>query len=353
MKRAPTLNDVARVARVSRSLASLVFQDSPKVSPASRAAVLKAAEKLGYHPNESARRLKSTTTKSIGVVLTDIHNPYYAQLFYGVDSAGAESDYKLLIGNSGFQSDELNQDARVMKNRQLESIKNIRSQMIDGLICSSLRTTPDELRQASRNLPTVIIGHTPAPLIKEFDVVITDEAYAANLVVGHLAQLGHTRIAHISGGSDTGPQNRSKAFIAEMRRRGLSSSAVVLEGSWTQEAGYTRTGELLAGKNPPTAIYAANDLIAMGVLARLQDAGLRVPHDISVIGYDDSEYARLRFADLTSVKESLFEMGRLGFELVVTRLENKRGTASPQLLKMKPDLVVRSSTGPCKKVKNK
>lgn len=353
MKRAPTLNDVARLAKVSRSLASLVFQDSPKVSLASRAAVLKAAEKLGYHPNESARRLKSTTTKSIGVVLTDIHNPYYAEIFYGVESAGNESDYKLLIGNSGFRSDELNQDARIMKNRQLESIKNIRSQMIDGLICSALRTTPDELRRASRNLPTVIIGHTPAPLIKEFDVVITDEAHAANLIVEHLTQLGHTRIAHISGGLDTGPQNRSKAFLVEMRKRKLLSGAVVVEGSWTQEAGYTLTGELLERKNPPTAIYAANDLIAMGVLARLKEVRLRVPNDISVIGYDDSEFARLRFADLTTVKESLFEMGRLGFELVLSRLENKRGTDSPQLLKIKPDLVVRTSTGPCKNTKTK
>lgn len=349
MKRAPTLNDVARVAKVSRSLASLVFQDSPKVSEKSRAAVLKAAEKLGYQPNESARRLKSSTTKSIGVVLTDIHNPYYAQLFYGVDSAGSESEYKLLIGNSGFQSDELNQDAHVMKSRQLESIKNIRGQMIDGLICSSLRTTPEELRQASRNLPLVIIGHTPAALIKEYDVVITDESYAAHMIIEHLTKLGHTRIAHISGGLDDGPKNRSKAFLAEMRKRKLASSAVVLEGSWSQEAGYRLTEELLKRKNPPSAICAANDLIAMGVIAKLHEKGLKVPQDISVIGYDDSEFARLKFADLTTVKEPLFEMGRLGFELVVSRLENKRGTTAPQLLQIKPDLVVRSSTGPLKK----
>lgn len=349
MKRPPTLNDVARVAKVSRSLASLVFQDSPKVSEKSRAAVLKAAEKLGYQPNESARRLKSASTKSIGVVLTDIHNPYYAQLFYGVDSAGSESEYKLLIGNSGFQSDELNQDAYVMKDRQLHSIRNIRGQMVDGLICSSLRTTPDELRQASRNLPTVIIGHTPAALIKEFDVVITDESFAAKMIVEHLTQFGHTRIAHISGGLDTGPRNRSKAFLAEMRKRKLSTSAEVLEGSWSQDAGYRLTDELLKRKNPPTAIYAANDLIAMGVLAKLQEKGLRVPQDISVIGYDDSEFARLKLADLTSIKESLFEMGRLGFELVISRLENKRGTAAPQLLQIKPDLVIRSSTGPVNK----
>lgn len=349
MKRAPTLNDVAREAKVSRSLASLVFQDSPKVSEGSRKAVLKAAEKLGYQPNESARRLKSTSTKSIGVVLTDIHNPYYAQIFYGIESAGEESDYKLLIGNSGFQSDDLNQRSQILKSRQIETVKTIRSQMIDGLICSSLRTAPEELRSASRNLPIVIIGHTPTSLIKEFDVVATDEAYAAEKVVEHLVNFGHKRIAHISGGTDDGPTYRSKAFLSEMRKRKLTDSAQVFEGSWSQEAGYDCTSEILKKKIRPTAIYAANDLIAMGVLARLKEEGIQVPQDISVIGYDDSQLASLKIANLTSVKESLFEMGRLGFELLTTRLEEKRGTTSPQLLRIKPDLVIRESTGPVSK----
>lgn len=349
MKRAPTLNDVAELAKVSRSLASLVFQDSPKVSDQSRKAVLKAAEKLGYQPNESARRLKSAHTKSIGVVLTDIHNPYYAYLFYGVESASSDSDYKILIGNSGFLSDELNQRPQIMKSRQIESIKNIRSQMIDGLICSSLRTTPDELRAASRNLPLVIIGHTPSNLITDFDVVATDEAFAAFLVVDHLTSYGHKKIVHISGGTDDGPAYRSKAFMAEMRKRKLSASARVLEGYWSQEAGYDCTEEILKSKERPTAIYAANDLIAMGVLAKLKEKGLRVPEDISVIGYDDSQFAQLHLTNLTSVKESLFEMGRLGFELLTTRLEGKRGTNSPQLLRIKPDLIVRTSTGPVSK----
>ena len=349
MKRAPTLNDVAKAAKVSRSLASLVFQESPKVSEQSRKAVLKAAEKLGYHPNESARRLKSASTKSIGVVLTDIHNPYYAQIFYGIESAGIESEYKLLIGNSGFQSDDLNQRAQILKGRQIETIKNIRSQMIDGLICSSLRTTPDDLRAASRNLPIVIIGHTPSTLIKEFDVVATDEAHAAAKIVDHLVNLGPKRIVHISGGTDDGPTYRSKAFISEMRKRKLSESAQVYDGAWSQEAGYECTTEILKKKIRPTAIYAANDLIAMGVLARLQEEGLRVPEDISVVGYDDSQLAKLKFTNLTTIKESLFEMGRLGFELLTTRLEEKRGTATPQLLLIKPDLVIRTSTGPVSK----
>ena len=349
MKRAPTLNDVAELAKVSRSLASLVFQDSPKVSATSRAAVLKAADKLGYQPNESARRLKSSVTNTIGVVLTDIHNPYYGGIFYGVESAASELDYKLLIGNSGFESDELNQKPERIRSRQLDTLRIIRSQMVDGIICSSLRTTPQELRAAAKTSPVVLIGHSLNTLLKDFDIVVTDEQNGAAQVIDHLTDFGHKRISHISGGVDEGPAVRTKSFLNEMKRRGLSQYAKVYEGAWSQEAGYTRTGDILNEKTLPTAIFAGNDLIAMGVLARLQEAGLKVPTDISVIGYNDSALAQLRISDLTSVKEPLFIMGRTGFEILISRIENKGKKFVPKNVKIKPELVVRSSTGPRKK----
>jgi DNA-binding LacI/PurR family transcriptional regulator len=349
MKRAPTLNDVARAAKVSRSLASLVFQDSPKVSQISRSAVLKAAEKLGYQPNESARRLKSSSTKTIGVVLTDIHNPYYGHIFYGVESSAAEFGYKLLIGNSGFEKDEFNQKPNLIRDRQIETVKTIRSQMVDGLVCSSLRTSAEELRIASRNAPVILIGHTPVALIKDFDVISTDEENAAFQIVEHLAELGHKRITHISGGTDEGPSRRTKAFLNEMKKRNLSSFASVFEGNWSQEAGYNRTEEILRGKVLPTAIYAANDHIALGVLAKLSEEGISVPEDMSVIGYDDSDFARLKIANLTTIKEPLFNMGRTGFELLISRIENKDKVLKPKHLKIKPELVVRGSTGPKRK----
>jgi DNA-binding LacI/PurR family transcriptional regulator len=345
MKRAPTLNDVAELAQVSRSLVSLVFQDSPKVSESSRKAVLKAAAKIGYHPNESARRLKSASTNTIGVVLTDIHNPYYGQIFYGVESAASELNYRLLIGNSGFELDALNQKPHMIRSRQIDTVKTIRSQMVDGLVCSSLRTTKEELKDASRNSPIVLIGHTTAELIKGFDVVATDEANAAFQIVEHLTELGHKRITHISGGLDEGPALRSKSFLEEMKSRGLSSHAEVIEGAWSEEAGYEATSKILRGKNFPTAIYAANDLIAMGVLARIREEKLRVPEDISVIGYDDSTFAHLKLANLTSMKESLFIMGRTGFELLISRIENRGASVKPKLLKIKPQLIIRGSTG--------
>lgn len=349
MKRAPTLNDVAHAAKVSRSLASLVFQDSPKVSLASRAKVLKAAENLGYEPNESARRLRSSVTRTIGVVLTDIHNPYYGGIFYGVESAASEHDYKLLIGNSGFESDELNQKPDKIRTRQLDTIKIIKSQMVDGVVCSALRTSAEELRIASKNAPIILLGHSPLPLAKEFDVITTDEEDGASKILDHLTELGHKKIYHISGGLDEGPAQRSRAFLKEVKKRGLTDTAKVFEGSWSEDAGYLKTSEILREKNLPTAIYAANDLIAMGVLARLREAGLRVPEDISVLGCDDSTIAHLRITGLTSLKEPLFLMGRTGFELLINRIENRNKKFEPKKVKIKPELVVRSSTGPRKK----
>jgi DNA-binding LacI/PurR family transcriptional regulator len=349
MKRPPTLNDVALVAKVSRSLVSLVFQDSPKVSPEKRAAVLKAAAKIGYQPNESARRLKSNVTKTIGVVLTDIHNPYYGEIFYGIESSGSESEYKLLIGNAGFESDDLNQRARIMGARQLDTVKMVRSQMVDGFVCSSLRTSPDDLFAAIGNSPLVLIGHTTSQLAKKYDVVITDEQDAAKQIIDHLRELGHKRITHISGGLDLGPAERTKRFLLEMKKQGLADYADVIEGSWSQEAGYNGTEEILNQKILPTAIYAANDLIAMGVLAKLKERKIRVPEDISVVGFDNSTLAALKIAELTSVKEPLFEMGRTGFELLIDRIDRKGKSFAPRFVRIKPILVKRSSTGPRKK----
>jgi DNA-binding LacI/PurR family transcriptional regulator len=310
---------------------------------------MKAADKLGYLPNESARRLKSSVTRTIGVVLTDIHNPYYGGIFYGVESAASELEYKLLIGNSGFESDELNQKPEKIRSRQLETLKTIRSQMVDGIICSSVRTTAEELHSAGKNSPIVLIGHSPSSLSRDFDVVVTDEQNGAGQILDHLIELGHKRISHISGGTDQGPAIRTKSYLSEMKKRGLSQFAKVYEGSWSQEAGYTRTGDILKERTLPTAIFAANDLIAMGVLARLQEAGVKVPSDISVIGYDDSALAQLKIANLTSMKEPLFIMGRTGFEILISRIENKGKKFQPKHVKIKPELVVRSSTGPRKK----
>jgi DNA-binding LacI/PurR family transcriptional regulator len=209
--------------------------------------------------------------------------------------------------------------------------------------------TAEELRTASKNVPVILIGHTPSVLLKDFDVISTDEEDAAFQIIEHLAELGHKRIAYISGGTDEGPARRTKAFLSEMNKRNLSSSASIFEGAWSQEAGYSRTADILKLKTLPTAIYAANDHIALGVLAKLREEGISVPGDMSVVGYDDSDFARLRIADLTSMKESLFNMGRTGFELLISRIDNKGKTHKPKHLKIKPELIVRGSTGPRRK----
>lgn len=353
MTKPPTLNDVAKAAKVSRSLASLVFQNSTKVSENSRQAVLRAADKLGYQPNESARRLKSNKTSTIGVVLTDIHNPYYGEIFYGVEGASSKSEYKLLIGNSGFETDEENQITEKVTQSQVETIQTLRSQMIDGLICSSVSTTPEELTAASRGLPVVLIGHTSASLTKKFDVVSSDETFAAEKIIGHLTELGHKRIAHISGGKDEGPAKRTKAYLSQMKKFQLSSYAQVLEGNWTETAGYDNTEILLNQKFPPTAIYAASDLIAAGVLSKLRERNLRVPEDISVVGYDDSTFAKLRIANLTSVREPLHEMGIIGFHRLIELIQREDSSKELKNIKIKPELKVRGSTARVKNTRNR
>jgi DNA-binding LacI/PurR family transcriptional regulator len=285
------------------------------------------------------------------MVLTDIHNPYYGNIYYGVESSALELDYKILIGNSGFESDLLNQKPEMIREKQISTLQFIRNQMVDGLIASALRMDAVELKKLIRNYPIVLIGHPNPSLLDKFDVISTDESSAAHQIVTHLVEFGHKNIAHITGGTEPGPLLRKKSFLTEMKRQGLATNATIYEGIWSQDAGYAATSEILKQKILPSAIYAANDTIAMGVLARLQEAQINVPGDISVVGYDNSNTAQLKIANLTSVQEPLFIAGRTGFELLINRIENKSTPFKPKLIKIKPELIVRASTGPRRKGK--
>ena len=346
----PTLVDVAREARVSTALASLVFRESPKVSPARRAAVLTAAEKLGYQPNESARRLKSRVTNTVGVILTNIHNPYYGEIYYGIENSSRALGYKLLIGNSG--------DSEVLhpttwhdedEARQIEAIKTIRGQKVDGLIIAGSQIKTEELQRITGNIPIVQIGHTKYKNGHLYNTVNSDEKFAVTEIVKHLANLKHRRIAHISGGEDPGPRFRSHSYLAAMKGVGLEKYATVIPGAWSEEAGYEAAKTALKLKPMPTAIFAASDLIAIGALAALNEAGLSVPEDISLFGYDDSALAKLRVHPLSSVKDPLTEMGRKGFEILAAILKTEDSSIKPKKYLIKPKLVLRASTAICKK----
>ena len=331
LPRPPTMEDVARLAGVSRALVSLVFRNSPKVRPESRDRVLTAAAELGYRPNAMARNLARRRTATIGVLLHELHNPFYAEVMDGIDELAGELGYEILIGTAG------------RKPRGEEaSIETFLGLRTDGLILVGPRLPSAAIVAAAGLVPTVVVAR--ALRSASLDVIVTDEQAGALLAVEHLAGLGHERIAHIDGGRGANASPRRKGYEAAMRRLGLGRHVRVVPGDYTDAAGGAAAEVLLSAGALPTAIFAANDAVALGVRDRLAANGVRVPVQVSLVGYDNTSLAALSHIGLTTVDQPRALMGRLAIGALVERLE--QGRTDPVIRRLAPSLVVRGSTAP-------
>jgi DNA-binding LacI/PurR family transcriptional regulator len=303
----PTQHSVAVRAGVSRALVSLVMREAPNVSTESRHRILRAAEELGYRPNAFARSLASKRVQTIGVLVNDVSNPYFGSLYASLAKAASAVGYDILTA-PGTRS--------AQKERGL--INTLLEHQVAGLALLSplLRTT--DLQPLIGGVPTVIVGRTTS--IPGVDVVTTDEDQAARLVISHLNALGHTDIAHISGGSNRPATDRAKGYQRVMREFDLPARMVT--GSFTERGGQLGIARILAAGRLPTAIVAANDLCAVGAIGALNASGIQVPGDISVVGYDDSQIAQLDLVRLTSVRQPIDQFGPVAVDTLLRRFES-------------------------------
>ncbi|MFT7476263.1 MAG: DNA-binding LacI/PurR family transcriptional regulator [Verrucomicrobiales bacterium] len=324
----PTMDDVAAHAGVSRALVSLVMRESPRVSDQSRKKVLASANELGYRPNVWARNLASGQTNTIGVMLNDLHNPYFTELAEGVAAAAAEAGMELLI-TSGWQREA----------GELAAIETLLNMRTDGIVLGAARFSGEVFDDLARQTPTVAVANFDEP--DSMDTVCNDEDHGSQLVVDHLTSLGHVRIAHIDGGNSPSGPERRLGFMNSMSERGLAP--IVIDGDFNEHAGHDAASRLMNLKEPPTAIFAANDLSATGVLAHLRSIGARVPEDVAVVGYDDTLLAGLGALSLTTIHQPRQLFGQRATELLIERIG---GRSEPKHEFIQPRLVTRSSTGP-------
>jgi DNA-binding LacI/PurR family transcriptional regulator len=311
---------------VSKSLVSLVLQNSPRVSEPKRQAVLKAVAELGYRPDPVARSLAERRTRTVGVVIDDLSNPWYVELLDGLRPVLHEHGLRPLLADGHTEPDAV------------QALSDLR---VDGLILVGT-PSPSVVDQADAlggHVPTVVAG-TREPRLSTVDVVANDDERGARLATTHLLELGHRRITHIVGAGEVG-RLRRVGFEASIADADADARCVV--GDWTEAAGYRIAIELLRSSPRPTAILAANDLSAVGVLAAADELGLRVPEDLSVVGYDNTVFARLHRLSLTTVDAHIAEVGQVAGRTLTARIDGDDGTVVTRLLA--PTLVVRSSTG--------
>lgn len=323
----PTMDDVAKAAGVSRALVSLVMRDSSKVSRKRRRAVLEAADRLGYRPNLAARALAERRSNTLGVVVNDLHNTFFADIVDGIHELAIENGYRLLL-NTAWRTDSDEQQA-------IEAFLEYR---VDAVLVLGPRAGADALQEAARLTPLVCIGAA----VDGVDSVVNDDERGGRLVVDHLVGLGHTDIVHIDGGVGAGATERRTGFLDAMAD--LDLPARVLAGDFTEQSGVDAVDFMIDSGQIPTAVFAANDLSALAVIDRLGRSELRVPEDVSVVGYDNTALSGLGHIGLTTVHQPRREMGRAATKAVLERVEADRRTAVRQIIT--PELIIRTTTGP-------
>ncbi|MFK8023226.1 MAG: LacI family DNA-binding transcriptional regulator [Ilumatobacter sp.] len=328
----PTMQQVAERAGVSTALVSLVMRDAPNVSDHRRKRVLEAADELGYRPNVLARNLASRRTKTIGVVLNDFHNQFFAEVADGIQAAADRAGYRLLFGNG-----------KHSVAGEAEAVETFLQFRVDGVILAGSLDVAS-MERAARSAAVVVVGRTEASDL--VDTVNTDDHAGATLAVDHLVGLGHRRIAHIDGGDGAGAAGRSRGYREAMENHGLGKHVLIAPGDYTQESGQSGAAELLRASERPTAIFASNDLSAIGAQDELARAGLKIPDDISLMGFDNTSQSAISYVSLTTINQPTDDLGQAAIDLVLDRLDRERDAGEAVQYVGMPTLVARSSTGP-------
>ena len=338
-----TIKDVARRAKVSVATVSRVLNGSAPVQTETRDRVLAVAKALRFSPNSAARSLSTRRTLAIGAVLPDLYGEFFSELLRGMDQAARRGGYSLLVSSSHHDAAGIATAVSAMRGR------------VDGLAIMAPEVTRAALAKVLPNeLPVVLLNGRPQDGRRgggrDVFALTVDNYGGAVTMTRHLLALGHRRIGFIAGAAhNADAQQRERGHRTALRAAGVTiAPELVVRGDFTEASGAAGARELLALPVPPTAIFAANDAMAVGVLAHLREAGVRVPQQVAVAGFDDIPVAAFLHPPLTSMRVGIAELGVEGTQVLLNALTpsmRRSRQAAPRRQVLRAELVVRGSCG--------
>ena len=326
---------MATRAHVSKTTVSHVLSGKRPVAPATRVRVNAAIAELGYRPDGLARSLRTRRSHMVALVIPDITNPFYPVLARGLEDGMQGGGYRTFICNS---------DGRL--EFEEEFLHEAVDRGVDGIVMDSFSMRSDRLSARVRNGVSVVRVGTTAIDDPGFDAVHANDRRGAVDAVRHLIGRGCRRVAMIQGPAGAG-RKRNEGYLQALDEAGIPHDPeLVVSGEWTREGGEMAALRLLELEDPPTAIFCANDLLALGVLQAMYAAGITVPDDLAIVGYDDIEFAAAAAVPLTSVRQPAVTMGALAAELLLEETEAETGTKRHEHRRvvLQPELVVRRSS---------
>ncbi len=334
----PTLREIADRAGVSVGTVSNVINGTAAVSAERRERVLAAIRELDYQPNHVARSLKLKKTRMLGMVISDITNPFFPQLVRGAEDAALKNSYLLITFNT---------DDNVEREKRVLSV--LRQRRVDGVLLVVAPNAGDDghIRGIlDSGMPIVCLDRLPAGI--EVDSVSVDNVAGARDCVRHLISMGHRRIAILTGPKAVQTAaERLQGYQEALIQAGIPADpGLVLEGDFRSESGYRLGRALLAGSDRPTAVFVCNNMMALGLLRALAELGLNCPRDVAIASFDDFPLAEAFQPRMTAVAQPAYSIGYRGAELLIARIEGRPAEPRPSRIRLATQLLVReSSTG--------
>ena len=330
-----TLKDIANASGVDISTVSRSLSGSYGINKDTRERVLAIAASLNYHPNRVARGLATGRSYTIGLIVSDIRNPFFAEVARGAEDAACAAGCEVVLCNSDLDPA-----------KQMRYIQSLLSKRVDGILMNSVagldRTQQEQL--SSAGLPVVLLNRPRS--VSNFSTVTADNDEGGFIAGDYLVRLGHRRIAHITGPRDHGNlRERARGFLRAVTNSGDCAPPVLLHGDQSFKGGYELARTMLARHPEVTALFAANDIMAFGAAGAFIEAGRSIPGNMSIIGFDNLELCPVMHPPLTTVHQPKYEMGKAGVEMILTGVDNKEPSL-PEHRQLGVKLIERQSCAP-------